>query len=582
MTHRRLLVVVLFAVIFSFDLARSTDVDFWWHLRTGELIAQSGAVPRTDPFSYTAQGRPWVVHEWLWELAVYFVYRYGSYAAAVLISATIITLTYALLYRLLRQLGANEMVSAVLVLWAAALALPNLGVRPREFTFLFMVVYLSQLLRYREGRGAHVWVLPPVMLLWVNLHGGFVLGLGLLALFVIDGTVNWLRSRGPATDESLEGDSEAQHKSPLLTRGLSIFSARAVVAPFRVRSFSRAIGGAPMARRRLKPATTENRHSLGKEEDRISNGSFGGSVESPSKGQFPRHLLLVGLATLAAASVNPGGPARLLYPFTYYSQRGNPSFRIVTEFQSPNFHEPLMLLFAGGIVALMALGIRRGELVDGLLAVVFTVQALVSARQVSPCALVLAPLLALVLCERFHWARERPPPRLPRVLLTVNWLLLVMLVVAAVVFAARPRVAAKLQLRAEPLPGDMPLAGARFIEEQNLPAPVFNHQAWGGYLIYRWYPGRRVFIDGRIDMYGPAIVGDYITIANLQPGWSDALEKYGVRTLLIPKDSPLSFLLLEDHRWQRVFQGNIEDVFVKKADKPALAPGAMGTGAKVE
>ena len=59
MTHRRLLIVVVFLVIFSFDLAHTTGIDFWWHLKTGELIVASGSIPRADPFSHTALGRPW-------------------------------------------------------------------------------------------------------------------------------------------------------------------------------------------------------------------------------------------------------------------------------------------------------------------------------------------------------------------------------------------------------------------------------------------------------------------------------------------------------------------------------------------
>ena len=59
MSHRTLLVVVVFLSIFTYDLARPTDIDFWWHLRTGQLIAESGQVPRADPFSFTAAGRTW-------------------------------------------------------------------------------------------------------------------------------------------------------------------------------------------------------------------------------------------------------------------------------------------------------------------------------------------------------------------------------------------------------------------------------------------------------------------------------------------------------------------------------------------
>ncbi len=198
MSHRTLLVVVVFLSIFTYDLARPTDIDFWWHLRTGQLIAESGAVPRVDPFSFTAAGRPWVAHEWLWELGVFRLYRLGGYRAAVLLSAIIVTLAYAILYRLLRHLGANEIAAAALVLWAAFLGVPNLGARPREFTFLFFALFLDRLYRYRTGESGQLWLLPLLMPLWANLHGGFVFGLGLLGLFALSETVAWLAGRGPA------------------------------------------------------------------------------------------------------------------------------------------------------------------------------------------------------------------------------------------------------------------------------------------------------------------------------------------------------------------------------------------------
>src|SRR4051794_15410178 len=103
MTVRQLMVVTLFLVIFSFGLARETDIDFWWHFRTGELIARTSEIPRTDPFSFTVQGRPWVVHEWLWELTAYHLCQHGGYVVAVVLSATLITLTYWILYSLLRR-----------------------------------------------------------------------------------------------------------------------------------------------------------------------------------------------------------------------------------------------------------------------------------------------------------------------------------------------------------------------------------------------------------------------------------------------------------------------------------------------
>jgi len=478
MTHRHLLLIVVFAAIFSFDLARATDMDFWWHVRTGQLIAETGVVPTTDPFSYTATDRPWVVHEWLWDLGAFQLTSVGGYRLAVVVSATLVLLAYIILYRLLRRLGANEIVSAVLVLWAAVLALPNLGVRPREVTHLFLAVYLHRLLLYRAGLVRQLWVLPVVMLLWVNVHGAFVLGLGVLGLVTVGETIRWRWQGGPS----------------------------------------------------------------------------------------PRHLWVVLGTTLAAVAVNPRGPWMLLYPFKYYLAADNPSFRIVTEFASPNFHEPMMLLFAAGLIGCVLLGLpaAKGGVSGALLAVAFVAQALGSTRQVSVCAMVLAPLLAQRLVEEFAWARERPVPRLPWRFVALNWAVLVFLVgAAAVALTARPEWRAKLQLDEKPLVGEMPEAGVRFIEANDLPGQVFNAQEWGGYLIYRWYPSRRVFIDGRVDMYGTEVVNDYLKVVTVKEDWREVLDRNAVRTVLTGRDSALSVLLLANGGWQRVFQGEVEDVFVR-------------------
>lgn len=475
--QRRLLAVLLFLALFAYNFARPTDIDFWWHLETGELIATTGVVPATDPYSYTASGRPWVAHEWLWELTIYWVYRWGGYALAALLSAAVVMLTYLILYGLLRRLGANEFVAAALVLWAAVIAVPGTGVRPREFTQLFLAFFLSRLFLYREGHIRHLWSLPLLMALWVNLHGQFLLGLGLLGLFAFSGVVDWLLAGGKA----------------------------------------------------------------------------------------PRHLLAVGAATGAAACLNPAGPTILRYPIDYYLQGDNPSFALVTEFQSPDFHQPLYLAFAASLLllALLPRPLDRRTFVESLLVIVFTLQALVSARQIAAYALVIPPLLALRLGDRFALARELVPPALSRPLVALNWLLLLAVASAGIVYASRPITSERLQLGREPINRSLPVAGARFIEEAGLPDPVYNEQSWGGYLIRQWYPRRRVFIDGRIDMYGPAIAGDYLRVVSLRPDWRDVLDRYGVRTVLIEKDSPLSALLLADGGWHRVFQGEVEDVFVR-------------------
>lgn len=476
--QRRLLAILLFLGIFAYNFAVPTDIDFWWHLKTGELIATTGVIPTSDPFSYTVPGRPWIAHEWLWELAIYWIDRWGGYVLAALLSAAIVTLAYGILYRLLRRLGANEFVAAALVLWASMLGMPGAGVRPRELTLLFLAFFVSRLFLYREGRSRHLWSLPPLMLFWVNVHGLFILGLGLLGLFALDGVAGWLLAREKA----------------------------------------------------------------------------------------PRHLLAVCLAATAAACVNPRGPAILRYPMDYYLQGHNPSFAQVTEFQSPDFHQPLYLAFAASILLLAVLPrpLGRRTALEAVLVAVFTVEALVSVRQIAAYVLVIPPILVLRLVDRFNIARELPPPSLPRLLAALNWLLLVGFVAAGAAYASQPAVQSRLQLGQEPITSSFPVAGAQFIEDAGLPDPVFNEQTWGGYLIYRWYPRRRVFIDGRVDMYGETVARDYLDVVSLRPDWRDVLDRYGVRTILIEKDSPLSMLLLASGEWKGVFQGDVEDAFVRE------------------
>jgi hypothetical protein len=475
-SHRTLAVSVVFLAVFSMGFARETDIDFWWHLRTGQLIAETGHVPKIDPFSYTAAGRPWVAHEWLWELTAFHLYELGGYRLLVLLSALVVTAAYAVLYRLLRRLGTNEIFSALLVLWAVALAVPNFGVRPRELTHLFFGVFLSLLLGRRSATSRSLWLLPPTMLLWVNLHGAFVVGLAVLGIVFLGEVADWLRGRAA----------------------------------------------------------------------------------------FPRLLALVSAATVVAACANPHGPAMLFYPFRYFVDAENPSFQIVTEFASPDFHDPMLLLLAAGLLCFMLLPPQRGfALVDALLIAAFTAQALVSARQVSLCAMILAPQLAERLRDRWAFTRERGSSRLPPFARAANVVLLLLLAVAGAISLTRPEVADRLQLGAAPDTSNVPVAGARFIEENALPDPIFHHQAWGGYLIHRWYPKRRVFIDGRIDMYGPEICEKYLAVSTVRPNWSAVLEEYGISTALVPKDSAIS-ALLRGAGWTLVFRGELEAVYARR------------------
>ena len=79
MTPRRLFTAILFLALFTMAAREISDPDFWWHLRTGQFILESRAIPHNDIFSHTNAGRVWIAHEWLSEVLIYAIFSVGSF-----------------------------------------------------------------------------------------------------------------------------------------------------------------------------------------------------------------------------------------------------------------------------------------------------------------------------------------------------------------------------------------------------------------------------------------------------------------------------------------------------------------------
>jgi len=162
------------------------DGDTGWHLRTGEWILAHGRVPDRDIFSFTRSGQPWFAWEWLWDLLFGWLHLHAGMAAVALGSSLVLALTFALLFRMARR-RSDALVALALTLVAAAGSAGHWLARPHLFTMLFTVVFYSILDGGGERTGGEsgiprrLWLLPPLMLLWTNLHGGFFIGILLIA-----------------------------------------------------------------------------------------------------------------------------------------------------------------------------------------------------------------------------------------------------------------------------------------------------------------------------------------------------------------------------------------------------------------
>jgi hypothetical protein len=171
------------------------DADTGWHIRNGQHIASTLSVPRVDYFSYTMSGKPWYAWEWLYDAGMGLLAARLGLNGIVMFTAAVIALTFAFLFRSLVVESGNLLVSALVTVLAALSAQVHMLARPHVVGWLLTLVWVRLLYRLQVGRRAAVWWLPPLMLVWVNVHGSFVLGLVLLVLFGAGNFWTYLTSR---------------------------------------------------------------------------------------------------------------------------------------------------------------------------------------------------------------------------------------------------------------------------------------------------------------------------------------------------------------------------------------------------
>jgi hypothetical protein len=186
---------VALAGALSFAAPVLNDGDTFWHLATGRWIIAHGAVPATDPFSFTFVGRPWVAHEWLSEVVMAGAWLAGGWGAVMLLVGLAMGLTAALMGSwLLRWLGMAPALMA-LVLGLACVA-PGMLARPHLLVLPLLAFWTIELMRAREaGRAPAIW-LALAMALWANLHSSFIVGYGLAAAFGLEALLDvkaWTR-----------------------------------------------------------------------------------------------------------------------------------------------------------------------------------------------------------------------------------------------------------------------------------------------------------------------------------------------------------------------------------------------------
>ena len=175
--------IYVFAFAFFFASKPLSDPDFWFHLKTGEYIFRTAVIPRTELFSFTHHGSPWIAHGWLSGAIFYALYSQLGFNFLIFLFALLAGLAFWIVFKRCNSHPFIAGAATLLGVWAAQ---PTVGVRPRVFTLLLASIYLAILTQYaRRGTDRIVWLLVPLMVLWVNLHGGFFIGLVLMTLTIL-------------------------------------------------------------------------------------------------------------------------------------------------------------------------------------------------------------------------------------------------------------------------------------------------------------------------------------------------------------------------------------------------------------
>jgi len=174
--------VVLLAILVA-DSNRHTDPDLWGHIRFGqEFIAKRHLIDR-DPYSYAAAGRLWRDHEWLAEVVMAAVYNAAGVIGLKLWKFVFTALTVLLIADTEASTGAPPSIQQSVLLVPSVGLILQTQFRPQMFTLALLGALLALLARHNYRCDARLWRAVPLMALWANLHGGFFIGIAVLALY---------------------------------------------------------------------------------------------------------------------------------------------------------------------------------------------------------------------------------------------------------------------------------------------------------------------------------------------------------------------------------------------------------------
>jgi len=480
------------------------DAGIGWPICTGELVLHSHTIPRVDPFSSTMHGQPWYAWEWLYDVAVGLIHHFAGLNGVVFFTAFLIALTFVLVFRMAVARGAGLPIAFIMLLLAVFASSIHFLARPHVLSWLFTLIafWLLETLEARGDQRVLFWM-PILILVWVNLHGGFLVAFVMQGAYLVGA---WASKSGDIQDQG-------------------------------------------EAWRRI------------------------------------RALLQTGLLMLVASFANPYGYKLHVHIYRYLSDRFLMDH--IDEFLSPNFHGLPQRCFA----VLLLLGIvgmavnRRRVGVSQLLVLCFAMYTGLYASRNIPVAsmlivLIVAPMLSKAVEDRVREGESDPGKgRLARwhdfgtrmgqtgVRVRGHAWPVVVVVLGLWICFHQGRFGSRSLMSAHFDEKKFPVRAVDLLLRDDMRAPVFCPDSWGGYLIYRLYPQSQVVVDDRHDLYGPEFLKKYLKIVQVQVDSGQALQEMQVRWVLFPRNSALGNFLKTLPGWRGVYEDDTAILLHRTSDE---------------
>jgi len=284
--------------------------------------------------------------------------------------------------------------------------------------------------------------------------------------------------------------------------------------------------------------------------------------------KIARNLLVAGGTSFLATFINPVGWRLWTTSADYITNRY--LVDLTSEYRSADFHQPgawpFIILLMLALFA-MSRAWKKLPLAEVLLLTGWAFLGIYSARNIPLFAIVTAPILANYcqpIIQRISLFQkiDRQVSALERQLRGFLWPLVAILFVSALLLSGHKLDAQKQGYKFNPV--EFPVEASNWLEQNPQAGNMYDYFPWGGYLIYRFWPEQRVFIDGQLDFYGEEFTREYKQILSADEGWEDLVAQYDIAWMLIPPDEPLAILLRTDPGWARLYEDQTAVIFRKR------------------